>query len=73
MLNLASDRMQKHFFRDYVELYKKLSELRFTPNSTSLQKTAKYSNILAQGAAGVALAAVVMSLGYLYEDHKRTK
>ncbi|KAB2636218.1 L-ascorbate peroxidase 3 [Pyrus ussuriensis x Pyrus communis] len=61
------------FLRDYAESHKKLSELGFTPNSTSLKTTAKYRTILAQEAVGVALAAVVMSLGYLYEAHNRTK
>ncbi|RXH97649.1 hypothetical protein DVH24_009974 [Malus domestica] len=59
------------FFRDYAESHKKLSELGFTPNPTSSKTTAKDSTILAQGAVGVAVAAVVVSLGYLYEAHKR--
>ncbi|CAN6544647.1 unnamed protein product [Malus baccata var. baccata] len=61
------------FFRDYAESHKKLSELGFTPNPTSSKTTAKDSTILAQGAVGVVVAAVVVSLGYLYEAHKRAK
>ena len=65
--------MRKHFFRDYAESHKKLSELGFTPNPTSSKTTANDSAILAQGAVGVAVAAVVVSLGYLFEAHKRAK
>ncbi|KAM1006830.1 hypothetical protein COP2_003625 [Malus domestica] len=46
-------------FRKYVDLYIKAS--------------AKDSTVLAQEAVGVAVAAVVVSLGYLYEAHKRAK
>ncbi|TQD82367.1 hypothetical protein C1H46_032059 [Malus baccata] len=61
-------------FRKYVDLYiKKLSELGFTPNPTSCKASAKDSTVLAQEAVGVAVAAVVVSLGYLYEAHKRAK
>ncbi|KAH0978010.1 hypothetical protein GBA52_027729 [Prunus armeniaca] len=60
------------FFRDYAESHKKLSELGFTPISSST-KTAKDSTILAQGAVGVAVAAAVVILGYLYEAKKRLK
>ncbi|KAB2602406.1 L-ascorbate peroxidase 3 [Pyrus ussuriensis x Pyrus communis] len=61
------------FLRDYAESHKKLSELGFTPNLTSCKTSAKDSTIMAQGAVGVAVAAVVVSLGYLYEAHKRAK
>lgn len=60
------------FFGDYAESHKKLSELGFTPISSST-KTAKDSTILAQGAVGVAVAAAVVILGYLYEAKKRLK
>ncbi|CAN6688111.1 unnamed protein product [Malus baccata var. baccata] len=74
-------------FRKYVDLYikviwvracfspilLKLSELGFTPNPTSCKASAKDSTVLAQGAVGLAVAAVVVSLGYLYEAHKRAK
>ncbi|ONH92232.1 hypothetical protein PRUPE_8G164400 [Prunus persica] len=60
------------FFGDYAESHKKLSELGFTPISSSTN-TAKDSTILAQGAVGVAVAAAVVILGYLYEAKKRLK
>ncbi|KAB2602731.1 L-ascorbate peroxidase 3 [Pyrus ussuriensis x Pyrus communis] len=49
------------FLRDYAESHKKLSELGFTPNLTSCKTSAKDSTIMAQGAVGVAVAAVVVS------------
>nr|WGU11333.1 L-ascorbate peroxidase 1 [Crinum x powellii] len=63
------------FFRDYAESHKKLSELGFTPRrtSTSTKCEAKTSAILAQSAVGVAVAATVVVLSYLYEISKRAK
>ncbi|KAK6946424.1 hem peroxidase [Dillenia turbinata] len=60
------------FFRDYAESHKKLSELGFTPPSGS-KITIKDSTLLAQGAVGVAVAAAVVVLSYVYEVRKRIK
>ncbi|XP_057966492.1 L-ascorbate peroxidase 3 [Malania oleifera] len=59
------------FFRDYAVSHKKLSELGFTPSSSKI--ITKDSTVLAQGAFGVAVAAAVIILGYLYEVRKRMK
>lgn len=56
------------FFRDYAESHKKLSELGFTPG---VKTAVKDGTILAQSAFGVAVAAAVVILGYLYEARKR--
>ncbi|GKV24015.1 hypothetical protein SLEP1_g33677 [Rubroshorea leprosula] len=61
------------FFRDYAASHKKLSELGFTPRSSSTKPIAKDSTILAQSAVGVAVAAAVVILSYFYEAHKRMK
>ncbi|KAJ7967165.1 Ascorbate peroxidase [Quillaja saponaria] len=60
------------FFIDYAESHKKLSELGFTP-SFSGPKGVKDGIILAHGAVGVAVAAAVVILSYLYEVRKRIK
>lgn len=61
------------FFRDYAESHKKLSELGFTPSSPGSKAIAKESTILAQGAVGVAVAAAVVILSYIYEVRKKMK
>ncbi|KAL2937109.1 L-ascorbate peroxidase 3 [Bienertia sinuspersici] len=58
------------FFRDYAASHKKLSELGFTPGKA---KGPKDSTILAQSAVGVAVAAAVVILSYIYEVRKRAK
>uniref|UniRef100_A0A7N0U6W4 L-ascorbate peroxidase n=1 Tax=Kalanchoe fedtschenkoi TaxID=63787 RepID=A0A7N0U6W4_KALFE len=60
------------FFRDYAISHKKLSELGFTPPSSS-KPFVKDSVILAQSAVGVAVAAAVVIFSYLYEVRKRIK
>nr|DAD41650.1 TPA_asm: hypothetical protein HUJ06_015973 [Nelumbo nucifera] len=57
------------FFRDYAESHKKLSELGFSPKVEAKNNTA----ILAQSAVGVAVAAAVVILSYLYEVNRRIK
>ncbi|CAI0557493.1 unnamed protein product, partial [Linum tenue] len=52
------------FFKDYAAAHKRLSELGFTPASSA-------SNVLAQSAVGVAVAAAVVIFSYLYEVRKR--
>ncbi|XP_038888127.1 L-ascorbate peroxidase 3 [Benincasa hispida] len=59
------------FFKDYAESHKKLSELGFTPGSA--KAIVKDSIVLAQGAVGVAVAAAVVILSYLYEIRKKSK
>ncbi|KAK9007517.1 hypothetical protein V6N11_074437 [Hibiscus sabdariffa] len=59
------------FFRDYAESHKKLSELGFTPSSARSKSIIKDSTILAQSAVGVAVAAAVVILSYLYEVRKK--
>ncbi|XP_065857031.1 L-ascorbate peroxidase 3 [Euphorbia lathyris] len=54
------------FFADYAASHKKLSELGF-------RETAKCTTILAQSAVGLAVAAVVVILGYCYEMNRRIK
>lgn len=61
------------FFKDYAESHKKLSELGLTPPSFSLKEAVKSSTILAQSAVGVAVAAAVVILSYLYEVRRKTK
>ncbi|XP_061999238.1 L-ascorbate peroxidase 3-like [Rosa rugosa] len=61
------------FFRDYAASQKKLSELGFTPPPSSLKEAVNTSVVVAQSAVGVAVAAAVVILGYLYEVHKRVK
>ena len=62
------------FFRDYAISHKKLSELGFTPSSSSGSKViAKDSTVLAQSAVGVVVAAAVVILSYFYEVRKRMK
>ncbi|XP_031745196.1 L-ascorbate peroxidase 3 isoform X2 [Cucumis sativus] len=59
------------FFKDYAASHKKLSELGFTPGSA--KAIVKDSIVLAQGAVGVAVAAAVVILSYLYEVRKKSK
>ncbi|PSS12097.1 L-ascorbate peroxidase 3, peroxisomal like [Actinidia chinensis var. chinensis] len=59
------------FFRDYALSHKKLSELGFTPSSSGSKAVVKDTAILAQSAFGVAVAAAVVVLTYLYEVRKR--
>ena len=59
------------FFRDYAVSHKKLSELGFTPSSFGSTAVVKDTAILAQSAFGVAVAAAVVVLTYLYEVRKR--
>ena len=61
------------FFRDYAVSHKKLSELGFTPHSSGSKATVKDSTILVQSAVGVAVAAAVVVLSYLYEVRKKIK
>lgn len=63
------------FFWDYAESHKKLSELGFTPRcaGSGAKFGPKTSVILAQSAVGVAVAATVVVLSYLYEISKRAK
>lgn len=63
---------EEAFFKDYAESHKKLSELGFTPRtSTAAKCDVKAGAILAQSAVGVAVAATVVVLTYLYEISKR--
>lgn len=59
---------EEAFFKDYAESHKKLSELGFTPPSSLKSKNVA---LLAQGAVGVAVAATVMVLSYLYECNRK--
>ena len=61
------------FFRDYAQSHKKLSELGFSPRSSSSKATVRDGIVLAQGAFGVAITAAVVILSYLYEVRKRAK
>ncbi|KAH7519905.1 hypothetical protein FEM48_Zijuj08G0087000 [Ziziphus jujuba var. spinosa] len=54
------------FFNDYAVSHKKLSELGFTPPSR-VKDVTKSAIILAQSAVGVAVAAAVVILSYIYE------
>ncbi|PKA60777.1 putative L-ascorbate peroxidase 4 [Apostasia shenzhenica] len=58
------------FFKDYAESHKKLSELGFTPRP-SAKCCVKTSTVLTQGAVGVAVAAAVVILSYVYEISKK--
>ncbi|KAH9622517.1 hypothetical protein KSS87_008682 [Heliosperma pusillum] len=60
---------EEAFFRDYAASHKKLSELGFTPGGS--KSGPKDSIILAQSAVGVAVAAAVVILSYIYEVRKR--
>ncbi|ONK64596.1 uncharacterized protein A4U43_C07F27790 [Asparagus officinalis] len=66
---------EEAFFRDYAESHKKLSELGFTPRraGSASKCDVKAGVILAQSAVGVAVAAVVVGLSYLYEMSKKAK
>lgn len=59
------------FFKDYAASHKKLSELGFTPSSSKVK--VKDSIVLAQSAFGVAIAAAVVVLSYVYEVRKKMK
>ncbi|KAL0383942.1 UNVERIFIED_CONTAM: L-ascorbate peroxidase 3 [Sesamum radiatum] len=61
------------FYKDYAESHKKLSELGFTPTPTGAKAIVKDGTVLAQGAVGVAVAAAVVILSYLYEVRKKMK
>ncbi|PPD92713.1 hypothetical protein GOBAR_DD10345 [Gossypium barbadense] len=61
------------FFRDYAESHKRLSELGFDPSSSRSNSVAKDSTILAQSTLGVAVAAAVVIVSYIYEVGKRMK
>ncbi|KAF3440320.1 hypothetical protein FNV43_RR18604 [Rhamnella rubrinervis] len=61
------------FFKDYAVSHKKLSELGFTPPSSSGKEGIKSGIILAQSAVGVAVAAAVVILSYIYEVRRKTK
>ncbi|CAH9106969.1 unnamed protein product [Cuscuta epithymum] len=61
---------EEAFFKDYAASHKKLSELGFTPPGP---KTVRDGPILVQGAIGVAVAATVVALSYLYEVRRRVK
>ncbi|KAI5683993.1 hypothetical protein M9H77_05221 [Catharanthus roseus] len=64
---------EEAFFRDYAASHKKLSELGFTPPSSSscFKSTIDNSKVLAQSAFGVAVAAAVVIFGYIYEINRR--
>jgi L-ascorbate peroxidase len=62
---------EEAFFRDYAVSHKKLSELGFTPRSSGTK--VKDSVVIAQGAVGVAVAAAVVILSYIYEVRKKMK
>ncbi|KAK9690772.1 hypothetical protein RND81_09G153200 [Saponaria officinalis] len=62
---------EEAFFRDYAVSHKKLSELGFTPSGS--KSGSKDSIILAQSVVGVAVAAAVVILSYIYEVRKRAK
>lgn len=66
---------EEAFFKDYAESHKKLSELGFTPPSTAKDTKCdvKTSTVLAQSAVGVAVAAAVVILSYVYEISKKHK
>jgi L-ascorbate peroxidase len=64
------------FFKDYAESHKKLSELGFTPRSSgpaSTKSDLSTGAVLAQSAVGVAVAAAVVIVSYLYEASKKSK
>uniref|UniRef100_A0A6N2N3Z0 L-ascorbate peroxidase n=1 Tax=Salix viminalis TaxID=40686 RepID=A0A6N2N3Z0_SALVM len=59
------------FFSDYSSSHKKLSELGFTPPSSSLKAITKNSTLLTRSAVGVAVAATVIILSYFIEINRR--
>ncbi|KAG5245524.1 hypothetical protein OIU76_002352 [Salix suchowensis] len=59
------------FFSDYSSSHKKLSELGFTPPSSSLKAVTKNSTLLTRSAVGVAVAATVIILCYFIEINRR--
>ncbi|KAI3886258.1 hypothetical protein MKX03_007978 [Papaver bracteatum] len=65
------------FFKDYAASHKKLSELGFTPKSSSpamhqnMIEAAKNNPLVQQSALIVAIAAAVVILGYIFEFHRR--
>ncbi|KAI3919836.1 hypothetical protein MKW98_001092 [Papaver atlanticum] len=61
------------FFKDYAMAHKKLSELGFSPSSSASKVEAKTTVVLAQSAVGVAVAAAVVVLSYLYEARRIKK
>ncbi|XP_011043177.1 PREDICTED: L-ascorbate peroxidase 3, peroxisomal [Populus euphratica] len=61
------------FFSDYAASHKKLSELGFSPPSSSLKAITENSTLLAQSAVGVAVAATVIILSYFYEINRRVQ
>ncbi|KAL5222690.1 hypothetical protein ABZP36_027403 [Zizania latifolia] len=64
------------FFKDYAESHKKLSELGFTPRSSgpaSAKSDISTGAVFAQSAVGVAVAAAVVIVSYLYEASKKSK
>ncbi|KAG0476097.1 hypothetical protein HPP92_012938 [Vanilla planifolia] len=64
---------EEAFFKDYAESHKKLSELGFTPRpvSKASKPDVKTCTVLAQSAVGVAVAAAVVILSYIYEISKK--
>lgn len=65
---------EEAFFRDYAASHKKLSELGFTPSSSTTSKLVpNNATILAHSAVGVAVAAAVVLCSYFYEVHRRVK
>ncbi|XP_020591021.1 probable L-ascorbate peroxidase 4 [Phalaenopsis equestris] len=64
---------EEAFFKDYAESHKKLSELGFTPPSIAkgTKSEVKTSTVLAQSAVGVAVAAAVVILSYVYEISRK--
>ncbi|KAF9682185.1 hypothetical protein SADUNF_Sadunf05G0082400 [Salix dunnii] len=59
------------FFSDYSSSHKKLSELGFTPPSSSLKAITKNSTLLTRSVVGVAVAATVIILCYFIEINRR--
>lgn len=58
------------FFNDYAVSHKKLSELGFAAPSR-VKDVTKAGIILAQSAVGVAVAAAVVILSYIYEGRRK--
>ncbi|TVU04645.1 hypothetical protein EJB05_47771 [Eragrostis curvula] len=61
------------FFKDYAESHKKLSELGFIRSSGPAKPELPTGVVLAQSAIGVAVAAAVVIVGYLYEASRKAK
>ncbi|KAI3981586.1 hypothetical protein MKX01_007506 [Papaver californicum] len=61
------------FFKDYAMAHKKLSELGFSPSSSASKIEVKTTVVLAQSAVGVAVAAAVVVMSYLYEAGRLKK